>query len=57
MGKSLRLFPVCSAALTLAFAAPKKKAQKISLNEFLGDSGKYSVQTLQKGYWNVSAQR
>jgi hypothetical protein len=38
-------------------AAPKKKAQKISLNEFLGDSGKCSAQTLQKRYWNVFAQR
>jgi hypothetical protein len=43
--------------LTSTSTAPKKKAQKISLNEFLGDSGNYSPQTLQKRYWNVFAQR
>ena len=37
--------------------APKKKAQKISLNEFLGDSGEYLAKLPKYRYWNVSAQR
>src|ERR1700722_8386155 len=42
-------YAMCDTAFT-PLLAPRKKAQKISLNEFLGDNGKYLVQTVQKKF-------